>query len=129
MHLFIFLGIGSIALFSFLAVAIWAGERRKEREAYYRSETLKRVVELQGSGSQSAIEVLREEERIAARRSIEGLKLGGLITLAVGVGMMAFLGAMMSANHTHEPAYLVGLIPALIGIAILVYVYILVPKS
>jgi hypothetical protein len=47
-------------------VATWASERRKEREAYYRSETIKKVAELQGTGSQSALEVLREEERIVS---------------------------------------------------------------
>jgi hypothetical protein len=130
MHLFIFLGIGSIAMFSFLAVATWSGERRREREAYYRSETLKRVAELQGAtGSASALEVLREEERIAKSRRTEGQKLGGLITLAVGIGMFIFLKAIMSANHESEPAYLIGLIPVLIGASLLVYAYVLAPKS
>ena len=32
--------VGSIALFSFLTVNGWADARRKEREAYYRGETL-----------------------------------------------------------------------------------------
>jgi uncharacterized membrane protein YeaQ/YmgE (transglycosylase-associated protein family) len=130
MHLFIFLGIGSIALFSFLAVATWSGERRREREAYYRSETLKRVAELQGTaGSASALEVLREEERIASQRRNEGQKLGGLITLAVGVGIFVFLRALTGAHHDPEPVYLVGVIPALIGAALLVYAYVLAPKS
>jgi peptidoglycan/LPS O-acetylase OafA/YrhL len=128
MGLFLFLAVGSIALFSFIAVATWAGERRKEREAYYRSETIKRVAELQGTGSQSALEVLREEERIALRRRTEGQKLGGLITLAVGIGMFVFLRALMVADHDPEPAYLVGLIPALIGAALLVYAFVLAPK-
>ena len=34
--------VGSIALFSFLAVTTWSEARRKEREAYYRAETLKK---------------------------------------------------------------------------------------
>ena len=129
MHLFIFLGIGSIALFSFLAVATWSGERRREREAYYRAETVKRLAELQGAGGQSAVEVLREEQRLEGIRKIEGIKLGGLITLAIGIGLTAFLAAMMSANQTHEPAYLVGLIPGLIGVALLVYAYVLAPLA
>ena len=38
--------VGSIALFSFLAVAAWSDARRKEREAYYTSETLKKIAEI-----------------------------------------------------------------------------------
>jgi Flp pilus assembly protein TadB len=126
---FLFLGISSVALFSFIAVATWASERRKEREAYYRSETLKKVAELQGTaGGSNTLEFLREEERIATRRRTQGQKLGGLITLAVGIGMIVFLKGIMSANHDPEPAYLVGLIPALIGAALLVYAYALAPK-
>jgi hypothetical protein len=36
------------------------------------------------------IEFLREEEKNATRRRQEGQKLGGLITVAVGIGMMVF---------------------------------------
>src|SRR5712691_6945303 len=58
--LFLFLSVASIALFSFVAVAVWSQERRREREAYYRSETLRKIAETQGSGGSSAIEFLRE---------------------------------------------------------------------
>ena len=123
MHLFLFLAVGSIALFSFLAVATWSGERRREREAYYRSETVKKIAEAQGAGNSG------EEEIIAARRRAEAQKLGGLITLAVGIGIAVFLRAMLAADHDPEPAYLAGLIPGLIGLAMLVYAYILGPQG
>ena len=126
---FLFLAVASVAMFSFIAVASWASARRKEREAYYRSETIKRVAELQGSGGQSVVEVLREEQRLEGIRKVEGMKLGGLITLAVGIGLVAFLRPMMAAVHDPAPAYLVGLIPGLIGIALLVYAYVLAPRA
>jgi len=122
---FVFLSFGAIALFSFIAVATWAGERRREREAYYRSETLKKVAESQTAGGGSALEFLREEERIEARRKREGQKLGGLITMAVGVGMMIFLHGLPDADAHF--VYLVGLIPLLIGIVLLIYAYFLAP--
>ena len=122
---FAFLSVGAIALFSFIAVAAWADARRKEREAYYRSETLKKLAETQGAGAGSALEFLREENRLGARRRREGQKLGGLITAAVGVGMMIFLRAV---EH-EESAYLVGLIPLLVGVALLTYAYVLAPKE
>jgi Flp pilus assembly protein TadB len=118
---FLFLSVASIALFSFVAVAVWSSERRREREAYYRSETLKKITETQGAGGSSAIEFLREEEKNAAKRRHEGQKLGGLITLAVGIGMMVFIRAV----DRGDPAYLVGLIPLFIGAALLAYTYLL----
>lgn len=124
---FLFLSVASIALFSFVAVAVWSSERRREREAYYRSEALRKIAETQGSGGNSAIEFLREEEKIATRRRREGQKLGGLITLAVGVGMMIFIRAV--DREDPAPAYLVGLIPLLIGVALLGYAYLVAPKE
>ena len=120
-----FLGVGAIAVFSWLAVASWSDARRREREAYYKSEVLKKIAETAGAGATSALEIMREEERIADRRRQAGLRLGGVITLAVGIGMMVFLRAL---EHD-EPVYLVGLIPLLIGVALLAYSYLLAPKE
>jgi uncharacterized membrane protein len=122
---FLFLSVASIALFSFVAVAVWSSERRREREAYYRSETLKKITETQGAGGSSAIEFLREEEKNVAKRRREGLKLGGLITAAVGLAMLVFIRAV----DRGDPAYLVGLIPLFIGAALLAYTYFLAPSQ
>ena len=125
--LFLFLSVASVALFSFVAVAVWWSERRREREAYYRSETLKKIVDTQGAGSSSAIEFLREEEKNATRHRQEGLKLGGMITVAVGIGMMVFIKAV--DRRDPDPAYLVGIIPLLIGVTLLAYTYLFAPKQ
>ena len=119
-----------VVVFSFTAAMAWLGARRKEREAYYRSETLKKVAEGQGGGA-SAIELLREQEKIDVRRRQEGQKLGGLITIAVGIGMMTFLkvGLAHDPDPTAQQAYLAGLIPLLIGVVLLIYSYLLAPKE
>ena len=96
----LFLSVGAVAVFSFVGVAAWSDSRRKEREAYYKSETLKKLAEAQGTGASSAVELVKEEERIALRRRLEGQKLGGLITVAVGVGLMVFLKQRCSPIHT-----------------------------
>jgi uncharacterized membrane protein len=114
---FVFLSIAAVVLFSFIAVATWSGERRREREAYYRSETAKKIAETQGVGAGSALEFLREEEKIERRRKREGQKVGGMITMAVGVGMMIFLYSMNDPD-AHQ-ASLAGLIPLLIGVVLL----------
>jgi hypothetical protein len=120
----LFLSTGAIALFSFIAVATWSDNRRREREAYYKSEALKKIAETQGDNA-VAVAVLREEERNTLRRRREGIKLGGLVTTAVGIGMMVFLRAIVP----DRPVYLVGLIPLLIGVVLLAYSYILAPKD
>jgi len=117
--------VGSIALFSFLAVASWSDARRKERETYYKSETLKKIAESSGEGAKAAIELMREQEKSTEKRRLEGMKLGGLITAVVGIGVMALLRGL---EHD-EPVYLAGLIPLLIGLALLTYTFLLAPKE
>jgi hypothetical protein len=119
--------VGSIALFSFLAVASWAEARRKEREAYYTSEAVKKIAESSTEGAKSALELLRENQKNSFRRRIEGLKLGGLITAAVGLGVMVLLRGIVERED--GPVYLVGVIPLLIGAALLIYVFALAPKA
>jgi len=116
--------VGSIALFSFLAVNGWADARRKEREAYYRNETLKKIAESSGEAARSTLELMREQEKNFAKRRLEGLKIGGLVTTATGIGVMVLLRGLV-----HDaPVYLAGLIPFLIGVALLVYPFLLAPK-
>jgi len=117
--------VGSIAVFSFLSVAVWSDARRKEREEYYKNETLKKIAESSGEGAQAAIELLREQNRTVTKRRLEGMKLGGLITAVVGIGVMALLRGLVN----DEPVYLAGLIPLLIGLALLIYTFLLAPKE
>ena len=117
--------VGSIALFSFLSVAAWSDARRKEREEYCKNETLKKIAESSGEGAQAAIELLHEQNKTVTKRRLEGLKLGGLITAVVGIGVMALLHGLVN----DEPVYLAGLIPLLIGLALLTYTFLLAPKE
>jgi hypothetical protein len=120
---FAFLAIGAISLFSFLAVASFAGSRQAERSDYYKAEMLKKIAEV-GGDRNPALEYLREQERIAAAKRLGGYKLGGLINVGVGVGLMIFLKALVSA----APVFLTGLIPVFIGLALLAYAFWLAPE-
>jgi len=126
-HLGVFLVpiVGSIALFSFLAVASWSDARRKEREAYYQADALKKIAESSSEGAKSAVEYLREHDLISSRKRLEGMKLGGLITGAVGIGLIVMIGGL---EH-EDRAYLVGLIPLLVGVALIFYAMVLAPKN
>jgi len=112
---------------AYLAVAMWLKTRSKEREAYYAGETAKKMAESSGEGASAALAYLREQHRLANRHRVEGMKLGGLITAAVGIGSMVFLRGV---QHTGvDPVYLAGTIPFLIGVAMLIYAYVLAPKD
>jgi hypothetical protein len=78
--------VSSIATFGFLGVATWANARRREREAYYRSEVLKKLAEAGQDGSSAALEMFREQQRAAFRNRLESQRLSGLILAAVGLG-------------------------------------------
>lgn len=130
--MWIFLATGAACLFGvFLPTAVTLEHKRKEREAFYKSETLRRISEASGEGAKSAMEMLRADERIKGLKAREGLKIGGLINVGVGIGLMIFLHALLGGgggsviNGGTGSVYLCGLIPGLIGVAMLVYVYLL----
>jgi hypothetical protein len=119
-----FLSIGAVSLFVvFIPLTSWIDARRKEREAFYRADTIRRLAESSGEGARAAIELLREEDRLKRLKTLEGLKIGGVITMAVGVALTIFLGFQRSGGLGDR--YLVGLIPGLVGLAMLVYVFFL----
>lgn len=120
--LWLFLSIGAVSLFGiFIPLVSWIEGRRKEREAFYKAETMRRLTEASGEGARAALELMREEHRLKQIKTMEGLKIGGLVNLAVGVG----LGFMLRTLTGTSGPYLVGLIPGLIGVALLVYVFFL----
>ena len=114
--LFLMIAVANIALFSFLAVAVWLGARRKEREAYYRAETMKRVIEAGGERS-PVLDYLREQERNNTARRSAGFKLGGLVNLAIGLALMILLHTLVQTSGV----YLAGLFPLFLGLALLGY--------
>ena len=63
--LWAFLSVGAVALFGiFIPSVAWMDSRRKEREAFYKAETFRRVAEASGEGAKAALEMLREEDRL-----------------------------------------------------------------
>ena len=59
------------------------------------------------------------------RRRAQGLMIGGLVSLAVGLGLMAFL----STIERNENVWAVGIIPATIGVALLLSSWLVHPKK
>ena len=110
------------ASLSLVAVILWLAFRTREREEYYRSETLKKIAE--SGTSTAALDYLRETDRITVRRTRGGLRLGGLVTMSVGIGLMIFLRAITAETGV----YLIGLIPLLVGVSLFGYA-LMMPKE
>lgn len=100
---------------SLVAVLGWFSHRKREREAHYRSETVRRITETGDGGA--ALKFLEEVKKAEASRTRNGARLAGLITIAAGAGLTIFLAAFVVG----APVYLVGLIPVFVGVALLVF--------
>src|SRR5262245_42827459 len=111
------------ASLSFIAVIMWLGYRVAERQEYYRNETVRKIAE--SGSSTAALEDLRETDRIGRQRLRGGLRLAGLITVAVGIGLMVFLRAIV----TDHGVYLVALIPLLVGVVLFGYAQLMMPAE
>ena len=126
--------VGSIAVFGYLAVHEWTESRRKEREAFYRSETLRRYSD---SNQPDMLARFLAEEK-AARHEMrvqqrESLRLGGLVAMVAGIGLGVMLAGIAPRYSFYlfdlVPFSLFGLVPFLVGLALLVYVYLLAPRA
>lgn len=115
-----------ISVFAFVAVAVWAEHRRKEREAFYRSEVLKKLADVTGEQAQQVLAALREDDANQDRRQREGIKLAGAIVTPVGLGICGML-YLMAPDHT----WAVGLAPLTAGVGLLLYAFFLArgPKA
>jgi len=120
--LWAFLSVGAVALFAvFIPLVTWMDTQRKEREAFYKAETFRRMAESSGEGAKAAMELMREEGRQKQIKTLEGLKIAGLINVGVGFALIVFLRSLIGGGS--ESPWLCGLIPGMVGVAMLVYVF------
>jgi hypothetical protein len=118
--LWMFLSVSTVVVFAvFIPLISWIESRRKEREAFYKAETFRRLAESSGDGAKVALEMLQAQSRTERLKKREGVKVGGLINIGVGAGLMIFLHSIGGAGSP----YLCGLIPGFIGVAMLTYVF------
>ncbi len=110
-----------LVVFAFVSVLHWIDSQRKERDAFYKAETVRRVTEASGEGAKAALELMKADERLKRLKAREGLKIGGLINIGAGVGVMIFLHELLPGTAI----YLCGSIPALIGVGFIAYIYVL----
>jgi hypothetical protein len=110
-----------IAVFTFTAVAVWSENRRRERESFYRHELFQKMLDQPGGSVQAVQEMMqkfsKDEETRRRRKEVEGMKVGGLVTTAAGIGLLIFLYFLVPGRSV----FMVGLIPLLVGFALMTY--------
>jgi Flp pilus assembly protein TadB len=131
--IFAFLGLLFVAILSFVAVVIWAFQRRKERESLYYNETIRKIAEMHGP--QAMLDYMRETDKLKTRRVGNGLTLGGILAVFGGAALTFFLfnavfiPSAVGGGGGHGFIYLVGLIPVLVGLGLLFYSLVLAPRK
>jgi hypothetical protein len=112
--MFLFLAAAVVGVFAFLSIAVWVNGPSHERLARERLALLRSVAENQNANAREVLEMLRREDEQRAARKVreehQGWIIGGLIVIAVGVG----LGIMMIALEGGK-TWTLALIPLLIG--------------
>ena len=97
-----------IGAFSMISVIVWAESRRKERESFHQHQTYQKMLD-SSSSADTVVAFIQDQEdrqrRDQEREKIRGLRMGGVITAAVGVSLTAFLFFIAPG----VPVYLVGL--------------------
>ena len=116
--LFLFLAAAVIAVFAFSSIVAWVSTPARERQARDRLALLKTLAEHPGEHAGQVLDFLREEDEIRVkkkeREDQRGWIVGGLIVIAVGVG----LGVMLVILGDRG-VWSVALIPFLIGCVLL----------
>jgi hypothetical protein len=107
--------VGAVALFSFLSIASWADARRREREAFFRHELLKKVAE--SPSGQQVVDLLRQEEADRIERKRQAIQLAGWVAVGAGLGIAVLLSQLVRVAGLWS----VGAIPLLIGAALVLH--------
>lgn len=117
--MFLFLAAAVVAVFAFCSIVVWVSTPSRERQARDRVALLKTLAEHPGENAAQILELLRAEDgRRSERKEREekrGFIVGGLIVMAVGVG----LGTMLRILDNRGGGWSVALIPFLIGCVLL----------
>jgi hypothetical protein len=138
----------AIAFFSWLSVSSWASARQREREAYYKSEAIKKIAEMQGVTSEPVLQVLRETLANDNAAALGALRhMGPIQTKAYyraetikkiaemqGAGAEAVLTVLReedrtSARRTREGLKLAGLVTSATGIGLAIFLRPMVPEQ
>ena len=118
--LYLFLAATMVAVFTFMSVAAWVTARSQERQSRDRAALLRSIAEQPSENARLVLDLVREQEARREQQSRErekrGMYQGGLILIAIGLA----LSLMMNTMAYNSGAWAVGLIPLVLGVALLV---------
>ena len=120
--LWLFLAATVVATLTFVTVVVWAENRRKERQEYYRFEFRKRLVEAGKMDAGSFASLMRYEHELGLRRGRQKLLVAGFVILGTGLGIcvgLLFIGGSV---------WMLGLIPFCLGLSMLAYGFLFAAK-
>ena len=116
--IFFFLAAIVVAVFAFLSIVVWVSAPSKERQARDRFALLKTLAEQPGENAARVLDLLQKEDKSrAAKRERDERRSwidSGVILIAIGLGLT---GMLMALGGRYD--WSVGLIPLLIGIALM----------
>ncbi len=118
----LFLAATIVATLTFITIVVWAENRRKERQEYYKFEFRKRLVEAGKMDAGSLASLMRYEHELGQRQGRQKLLVAGFVILGTGVGI--FVGLLFLGGSV----YMLGLIPVSIGLSMLAYGFLFAAK-
>ena len=111
----LFLSAATVASLTFVTIVVWAENRRKERQEFYKFEFRKRLVEAGKMDSESLASLMRYEHELRMQQGRQNLLVAAFVLVGVGVGLcigLQFIG---------HSVWMVGLIPVSIGLSLLIF--------
>lgn len=112
--MFLFLAAAVVAVFAFLSIAVWVSGPTRERLARERLMLLRTIAENQNENAKEVLEMLRREDAMRAARKAreerQGWISGGLIVMAIGVGL-----GILLVTREGGSAWSLAVIPVLVG--------------
>ena len=118
----LFLAATVVASFTFVTIIVWAENRLKERQEYYRFEFRKKLVEAGKIDGAAMTSLVRYEHEIGLRKGREKLLVAAFVIAGAGVGIC--VGLQFIGNSV----WMVGLIPLCIGLSMLLYGLVIATK-
>lgn len=119
----LFLAATTIASLTFIAVLVWTESRLKERQEFYRFEFRKRMIEAGKMDAASFAGLMQYEHELRLQQARQKLLTAGFVILGTGVG------TCFGLRFIDGPIWMLGLIPACIGLFMLAFGFLFAAKG